>query len=57
MKTIRTAVVGCGAISDIYLQNLKSRFSIIDLLYFTGIWNDAFIKKIFMRAEALDAGL
>ena len=32
MKTIRTAVVGCGAISDIYLQNLKSRFSIIDLV-------------------------
>lgn len=36
---------------------MRSRFSIIDLLYFTGIWNDVFIKKIFMRAEALDAGL
>lgn len=32
MKTIRTAVVGCGAISDIYLKNLKSKFSIIDLV-------------------------
>lgn len=32
MKIIRTAVVGCGAISDIYLKNLKNRFSIIDLV-------------------------
>lgn len=32
MKTIRTAVVGCGAISNIYLKNLKSKFSIIDLV-------------------------
>lgn len=32
MKTIRTAVVGCGAISDIYLKNLKNKFSIIDLV-------------------------
>ena len=32
MKKIRTAVVGCGAISDIYLKNLKTRFSIIELV-------------------------
>lgn len=31
MDKVKTAVVGCGAISDIYLQNLKNRFSIIDL--------------------------
>lgn len=32
MRRIRTAVVGCGAISDIYLKNLKTKFSIIDLI-------------------------
>lgn len=32
MKKIKTAVIGCGAISDIYLKNLKNRFSIIDLV-------------------------
>lgn len=32
MKKIRTAVIGCGAISDIYLKNLKHNFSIIDLV-------------------------
>ena len=32
MKKIRAAVVGCGSISDIYLQNLTGgRFSIIDV--------------------------
>lgn len=32
MKSIRTAVVGCGAISGIYLTNLKNMFSVIDLV-------------------------
>ena len=32
MKRIRTAIVGCGAISDIYMQNLKNRFSIVELV-------------------------
>ena len=32
MKMIRTAVVGCGAISGIYLENLKNMFSVIDLV-------------------------
>ena len=32
MKKMRTAIVGCGAISDIYMQNLKNRFSIIELI-------------------------
>ena len=35
---------------------MRSRFSVIDLLYFMGIWNDTFVKKIFAQAEALDAG-
>ena len=29
---VKTAVVGCGAISNIYIRNLKSLFSIIDLV-------------------------
>lgn len=29
---VKTAVVGCGAISSIYIRNLKSLFSIIDLV-------------------------
>ncbi|MFT8917108.1 MAG: Gfo/Idh/MocA family oxidoreductase [Oenococcus sp.] len=29
---IKTAIIGCGAISDIYLQNMTSRFQILDLV-------------------------
>lgn len=32
MKRVRVAVIGCGAISDIYLRNLKSLFSVIELV-------------------------
>lgn len=31
MRKIKTAVIGCGAISGIYLENLKNMFSVIDL--------------------------
>lgn len=31
-KPVKTAVIGSGMISDIYLSNLKKRFSIIDLV-------------------------
>ena len=31
LKPVRTAVIGCGMISDIYLQNCKNTFSILDL--------------------------
>lgn len=31
-KPVKTAVIGCGMISDIYLENLKNKFSIIDLV-------------------------
>lgn len=31
MKTVKTAVIGCGAISSVYMKNLKERFSIIEL--------------------------
>lgn len=30
-RPVRTAVIGCGMISDIYLQNCKNTFSILDL--------------------------
>ena len=30
-KKVKTAVVGCGMISNIYIKNLKNMFSIIDL--------------------------
>ena len=32
LNRIRTAIVGCGAISGIYMKNLKNAFSIIDLV-------------------------
>ena len=32
LSKVKTAVVGCGAISSIYIRNLKSLFTIIDLV-------------------------
>ncbi|MDO5445645.1 MAG: hypothetical protein Q4F31_08500 [Eubacteriales bacterium] len=32
MRKVKTAVIGCGAISGIYLENLKNMFSVIDLV-------------------------
>ncbi len=48
-KTVRWAITNCHL--------MRNRFSIIDLLHFTGIWSDEFIQMILDRAEALDAGL
>ena len=31
MKKIKAAIVGCGAISDIYMQNLTNKFQVIEL--------------------------
>lgn len=31
MKQVKTAVVGCGMISNIYIKNLQNLFSVIDL--------------------------
>jgi len=37
---------------------MRNRFSIIDLLYFCGIWNEKFVEeKVLARAAAMDAGL
>ena len=32
MKPVKTAVIGCGAISDIYLQNMINRFSTLEVV-------------------------
>lgn len=32
MKRMKAAVIGCGAISEAYMQNMKSRFSILELV-------------------------
>ena len=31
IRKVKTAVVGCGMISNIYIRNLKHLFSVIDL--------------------------
>ena len=36
---------------------MRNRFSAIDLLHFTGIWNDEFVQMLIDRAETMDAGL
>lgn len=48
-KTARWAITNCHL--------MRNRFSIIDLLHFTGIWSDNFVQTVLDRAEALDAGL
>ena len=35
----------------------RNRFTLSDLLFYLGWWNDAFIERLIARAEALDAGL
>lgn len=47
--TVRWAITNCHL--------MRNRFSIIDLLHFTGIWSDAFVQMVLDRAEAIDAGL
>ena len=32
MKPVKTGVIGCGAISDIYLQNMINRFGTLDVV-------------------------
>ncbi len=31
MKKIKTAIIGCGAVSDMYAQSIQKYFSILDL--------------------------
>ena len=37
MNSIRTAIVGCGVISEVYAETLKSKFSIIELVACTDL--------------------
>ena len=36
---------------------MRNRFSVIDLLFYTGIWNEDFVQQIIARADSMDAGL
>ena len=48
-KTVRWALTTCHL--------MRNRFSVIDLLHFTGFWTDEFVQKLIERAESMDAGL
>ena len=48
-KAVRWAITNCHL--------MRNRFSVIDLLHFTGVWNDEFVQMLLDRAEAMDAGL
>ena len=48
-KTATWAITNCHL--------MRNRFSIIDLLHFSGVWNDAFVQMVLERADKLDAGL
>ena len=48
-KTATWAITNC--------HMMRNRFSIIDLLHFTGVWSDDFVQMVLARAEALDTGL
>lgn len=47
--TVRWAIKNCHL--------MRNRFSIIDLLNYTGVWSDEFVEKLIQRAEKMDAGL
>lgn len=32
MKPVKTAVIGCGAISDIYLTNMTGKYSTVEVV-------------------------
>lgn len=48
-KTATWAITNCHL--------MRKRFSVIDLLNYCGIWNDAFVQRLIQRASDLDAGL
>lgn len=43
------------ALRDCHLY--RNRFTLSDLLYYIGWWNESFIERLIQRAEELDAGL
>ena len=48
-KTAIWAVTNCHL--------MRKRFSVIDLLNYCGVWDNAFVQKLTERAAALDAGV
>lgn len=48
-KTVIWAVTNCHL--------MRSRFSVIDLLHFAGVWSDEFVQMLIDRANSMDAGL
>ena len=44
MRSVRTAVVGCGMISDIYLKNCRDLFSILEAVSYTHL--DVYKRQI-----------
>lgn len=52
VKKVKTAIVGCGMISNIYIKNLKHLFSIIDLAAVCDVVSEAARQK----AELYDVG-
>lgn len=49
LEKVKAAVIGCGMISDIYLKNLTTRFSIIEI---TGV-ADSVDEKASAQAEKI----
>lgn len=47
--TVRWAIKNCHL--------MRNRFSIIDLLNYTGVWSDEFVESLIQRTEKMDAGL
>ena len=47
MKKVKVAIVGCGAISDAYMDNLKNRFTVIQLVACT----DLVVERMQNKAE------
>lgn len=48
-KTAIWAVTNCHL--------MRNRFSVIDLLHFTGVWSNEFVQMLISRANSMDAGL
>lgn len=48
-KTVIWAITNCHL--------MRNRFSVIDLLHFTGVWGNEFVQMLIQRANSMDAGL
>jgi glycerol-1-phosphate dehydrogenase [NAD(P)+] len=48
-RTARWALLNCHL--------MRNRFTLVDLLFFTGQWNETFVERLLKQAETYDAGL